>query len=121
MKKVHWSQVPVATVTEPGAEGIEIRWAVGEDDAAPNVALRVFDVDEGGHTPFHDHPWEHAVYVLDGAGTVARPDGSTEPIGPGDVVYVPPGEKHSFANAGSDTFRFICVIPSSGRCLTTDR
>jgi quercetin dioxygenase-like cupin family protein len=119
MKKIHWSDVRPDDVTEPGAENIQIRWAIGEDDGAPNVALRVFDVFEGGHTPFHDHPWEHAVYVLDGEGTVARPDGSTEPVRAGDVVYVPPNEKHSFSNSGAATLRFICVIPSRGQCLAT--
>lgn len=119
MKKIHWTQVPPAEVTEPGAANIRIRWAVGDDDGAPNVALRVFDVEQGGHTPLHEHAWEHAVFVLGGDGVVVRPDGAEEPLKSGDVVYVPPGERHSFRNAGAETFRFICVIPSQGRCLTT--
>ena len=119
MKKVHWTEVAAAEVTEPGAERIQIRWAVGDEDGAPNVALRVFDVEGGGHTPYHEHAWEHAVFVLEGEGSVRRPDGAEVPLGPGDVVYVPPGERHSFLNAGSETFRFICVIPSRGVCLAT--
>lgn len=119
MKKIHWSEVAPAQVTEEGASGIQIRWAIGEDDNAPNVALRVFDVEAGGHTPWHEHGWEHAVYVLEGAGTVRRADGEDVAIGAGDVVYVEPGERHRFANAGAGVFRFICVIPSRGVCLTT--
>ena len=29
----------------------------------------------------------------------------------GDVIYVKPGEKHCFNNAGNDVFRFVCVVP----------
>jgi quercetin dioxygenase-like cupin family protein len=30
---------------------------------------------------------------------------------PGDVVFVPPNEKHQFRNSGSKTVKFLCLVP----------
>jgi len=32
---------------------------------------------------------------------------------PGDVVLVPPSAEHTYENAGSTTFKFLCGIPVS--------
>jgi quercetin dioxygenase-like cupin family protein len=82
-------QVPQAPVTMEGAAGCRVRWLVGEADAAPNFAMREFELDPGGHTPRHFHPYEHEIYVLEGEGAIV--DGDVErPLRPGDVVYVAP-------------------------------
>ncbi|HEX9191576.1 MAG TPA: cupin domain-containing protein, partial [Candidatus Deferrimicrobiaceae bacterium] len=77
---------------------------------------RHFELAPGGHTPFHAHPWEHEVFVLSGKGMVLRAGGETE-VGPGSFVFVPPDEEHAFANAGSETFSFLCAIPAAKACL----
>ncbi len=75
----------------------------------PNFILRVFTVRPGGQTPRHTHPWEHEAYVLSGKGKV---EGESEfDVGPGDAVYVAPGDLHRFVNTGEEDLRFICVIP----------
>ena len=53
-----------------GVKGVWIRWLIGEDSGAPNFFLRLFEVEPGGHTPFHSHPFEHEVYVLSGEGRI---------------------------------------------------
>ncbi|OGD76809.1 MAG: hypothetical protein A2Y64_06395 [Candidatus Coatesbacteria bacterium RBG_13_66_14] len=97
-------------VTEPGAEGARIRWLITREDGAPTFAMREIEVDPGGHTPFHSHPWEHEVFVLEGSGAVVGKKGET-PLGPGSVVLVPGGEEHNFKNTGRATLRFLCLIP----------
>jgi quercetin dioxygenase-like cupin family protein len=81
--------------------------------------MREFEVEPGGHTPKHFHNYEHEIYVLDGRGVVV--DGDEErPLNPGDVLLVSPNDVHQFRNTGSETLRFLCLIPNSaaGRNVT---
>lgn len=103
-------------VTDEGAKGVTIRVLMGENVGAPTFAMRQFEIAPGGHTPFHNHPWEHEVYVLSGRGRVRR-KGGEEPVGPGSFVFVPPEEEHNFENAGEEPFVFLCVIPAMKVCL----
>ena len=104
--------VPQADVTMEGAVGCRVRWLVGMADQAPNFAMREFELEPGGHTPRHFHPYEHEIYVLAGEGAVL--DGDTErPLQPGDVVLVNPDDVHQFRNTGSEPMRFLCLIPNS--------
>jgi quercetin dioxygenase-like cupin family protein len=86
------------------------REVVNADDGAPNFCMRVFDVDPGSSTPWHSHPWEHEVYVLEGRGVAVSEQGET-PVARDSVIFVPPDEQHCFTNNGTETLRFICVIP----------
>jgi tRNA-Thr(GGU) m(6)t(6)A37 methyltransferase TsaA len=102
-----------ATVTaEPVKDvpGVTVRWLWADSDGAPNFALRLFEVQPGAATPYHAHPHEHEVYVLDGE---ARLRGETEenPLEPGDAALVLPNELHQFLNVGLDVLRFLCVVP----------
>ena len=65
----HAKDVKAEDVGE-GAKGVKIRWLIGEQDGAPNFAMRHFEVAPGGHTPHHSHDWEHEVFVLSGRGKV---------------------------------------------------
>ena len=56
------------------------------------------------------------MFVLSGKGKVKRKDGVTE-VGPGSFVFVPPDEEHAFANAGAETFSFLCAIPATKASL----
>lgn len=104
--------VPQADVTMEGAAGCRVRWLVGTADQAPNFAMREFELEPGGHTPRHFHPYEHEIYVLAGEGAIL--DGDTErPLRPGDVVLVNPDDVHQFRNTGSGPFRMLCLIPNS--------
>lgn len=97
-------------VAAEGAAGVKIRWLIKKDEGAPNFAMREFELEPGGHTPFHAHDWEHEVFILAGRGVVAGEEGEF-PLEPGMVVLVPPNEKHNFKNAGAEVLRFLCVVP----------
>ncbi len=112
MKINHYEQVQSQAVDMEGASGVTVRWLIGEDDAAPNFAMRQFDVAPGGHTPKHTHGFEHEVFVLEGNGVVL--EGEVEhPLAPGDVVFVAPGEVHQFRNTGNSPLKFLCLVPNS--------
>jgi len=95
------------------AEGIEKRVVIGPKQGAPTFVMRVFDLGPGKSSPYHTHDWEHEVFVLSGAG-VAVSEGVETAVRPGDAVFVPPYERHSFRNSGEETFRFICLVPLRG-------
>ncbi len=109
MKHVHYTKVKREPVTVDGAEGVSVRWVISDADGAKNFAMRVFDLEPNGHTPYHDHDWEHEVFILSGSG-VARVEDQDTSLIPGDVVFVPGGEKHNF-QAGPEGLTFICLVP----------
>jgi quercetin dioxygenase-like cupin family protein len=48
----------------------------------------------GARTAWHTHPLGQTLVVTFGGGWAQREGGPIEEIRPGDVVWVPPGEKH---------------------------
>ena len=48
----------------------------------------------GARTAWHTHPVGQTLYVLAGTGRVQTDGGPVLEIHPGDVVWIPPGEKH---------------------------
>ncbi len=110
MKHIHYTDVPGDEV-EKDAQGVRIRWLITDKDNAPNFAMRHFEIAPGGYTPHHEHAWEHEVFILAGAGAILSPDGE-EPLKPGDVVFLPAGEKHQFRNGGDQPLELLCLIPN---------
>ncbi|MFP4028119.1 MAG: cupin domain-containing protein [Candidatus Brocadiia bacterium] len=113
MKHVHYSDVEAQNVDLEGASGVRVRWLIDDSDGAPNFYMRRFDLEPGGMTPHHEHDWEHEVYILEGSGVAVTEDGE-RPFEPGDVFFMPGGERHRF-RAGEDGAAFICLIPKSGK------
>jgi quercetin dioxygenase-like cupin family protein len=75
--------------------------------------MRVFDVEAGGHTPKHSHPWPHINYVISGTGQVMI-DGNIHELSAGSYAYVPSDTIHQFQNTSDDTLSFICIVPEEG-------
>jgi len=100
----------------PGAAGVAMRLMVGSDDGAPNFAMRLFEVESGGHTPRHQHDYEHEILVLEGNGELINHDGDSEQLSAGDVVFMPANELHQFRNAGTAPFKFMCMVPTTFDC-----
>jgi len=99
-------------------DGETVRYAtkrilIGPDQGAGNFVMRLFTLEEGGCSSYHSHPWEHAVFILSGEGTV-KSTGRSIAVSAGDFVFVPPMDEHQFLNAGSVPFEFLCLVPVSG-------
>ena len=110
MKLVHSSQVEAGEVTEQGASNVTVRWLLSRPEGAPSFAMRLFELAPGGHTPLHEHAWEHEVYILEGQAEVVSKDGPIAAAA-GDAVLVLPNEAHQFHNAGAGAAKFLCMIP----------
>lgn len=90
-----------------GAEKVYKQILLGSKDGAPVFSFRVFTINPGGHTPFHQHPYEHMNYVISGKGVLVTED-KEYPLNEGDFVLVLPNEKHQYKNSMAD--RNLCVI-----------
>ena len=111
-KVCHYTEVPAKTFGDE-APGVTIRWLIGEEgDGAPVYASRLIEVAPGRSTPDHTHPFEHENFILEGKGKV-RIDEAWHELGPGYVVFVPPGARHRYVNTGEGPFKFLCGIPVS--------
>jgi quercetin dioxygenase-like cupin family protein len=95
VKHINYLDEKPLEVTEAGAEGINLRWVIGEKDGAPNFFMRTITFAPGARSPNHSHPYEHEIYVIRGKGSV-EVDGKTVHLAQGDVVYIPPDANHCF-------------------------
>ena len=98
-----------------GASGVKMRMLIGPDDQAGHFHMRHFEIAGGGHTPHHEHNFEHEVLILTGNGVVES-EGGDRPFRAGDVIFVPANEKHQFVNPGNARCTFICSIPAQQDC-----
>ena len=78
---------------------------------AENFVMRLFEMAVGGHSTYHNHPWEHEVFILEGEGLVVGED-LERSFGVGDAIFIPQNEKHQFKNAGEKTVKFLCLVPT---------
>jgi len=106
----------------PGAMGVTMRLMVGRDDGAPNFAMRLFEVQPGGHTPHHSHNYEHEIMIVEGDADVAcGPEGQeTKSATAGDVLYIPANQLHQFRNQGAGVLKFMCLVPTEFDCGGTN-
>ena len=67
----------------------------------------------GARTNWHTHPEGQILYVVTGTGRAQKEGEKVVEIGPGDVVYFAPEEKH-WHGAGPDTFMVhVAVNPAA--------
>lgn len=111
-----YADVDKEPVTMEGVKDTSVRWLIGSDTPAPNFHMRLFELEAGGHTPFHTHAFEHEIYVVEGKGKINTPE-KPIPLSEGSFALVMPGEKHQFENTGNDTFKFLCMIPKEEMCV----
>lgn len=110
MKHQHYQDVEAELPKVDNVEGITIRWLVTEKDGAKNFAMRLFEVAPGGYSPWHQHEWEHEMFVLEGSG-MAKKEGGEIKFKAGDFFFIEPWEWHNFNNTGKEVLKFLCLVP----------
>ena len=63
----------------------------------------------GARTNWHTHPLGQTLYVISGVGRVQTKGGPIREIRPGDVVWIPPGEKHWHGGSPSNAMTHIAM------------
>ncbi|WP_062011952.1 cupin domain-containing protein [Aureimonas sp. AU4] len=87
--------------TRPSAPG-PADWFTGtvrvdplfQPNDARRAAAATVTFEPGARTAWHTHPLGQTLIVTAGLGLVQRENGPVETIGPGDVVWFEPGERH---------------------------
>jgi len=92
------------------ADGMRRAVLVGEDEGAPNFAMRRFVLDAGATVPEHTNEIEHEQYVLSGEYVVGIGDEEYE-VSAGDSLLIPAGVVHWYRNESDEEGSFICVVP----------
>lgn len=75
--------------------------------ARANAAAVTFE--PGARTAWHTHPLGQTLIVVSGCGRAQREGGPLEEIRPGDVVLIPPGEKHWHGAAPATAMTHIAI------------
>jgi quercetin dioxygenase-like cupin family protein len=64
----------------------------------------------GARTAWHTHPLGQVLIVTVGCGRAQRWDGPIEEIRPGDVLWIPPGEKHWHGASPTTAITHIAIV-----------
>ncbi len=112
MKVISLNNVKKNKVDMPGAEKAWKQIPLSREDGAPVYAYRVFTVEPGGFTPYHQHDYEHMNFIIEGEGMLINEDGDQKRLNKGDFALVMPNEKHQYRNTSPDkAFVMICGVP----------
>jgi quercetin dioxygenase-like cupin family protein len=82
----------------------------GRDHGA-QTSFFVTDHPPGANVPLHRHPYEEVFIVREGAATFSL-DGETVEAEAGNVVIVPAGAAHGFANKADGALRMVSIHPN---------
>jgi quercetin dioxygenase-like cupin family protein len=97
--------------TVEGAKGVHKQIPLSRQDGVPTYSFRVFTIAPGGHTPFHQHEFEHMNYVIEGEGTLVS-ENREHGLREGDFALVLAGEKHQYRNSSQNhNLVMICAVP----------
>jgi quercetin dioxygenase-like cupin family protein len=77
--------------------------------APARVVAASVTFEPGARTAWHTHPLGQTLVVTAGCGRAQRWDGPVEEIRPGDVVWIPPGEKHWHGAAPTTMMTHIAI------------
>ena len=80
-----------------------------EAPAPARVRAASVTFEPGARTAWHSHPLGQTLIVTAGCGRAQRWGGPVEEIRPGDVVWIPPGEKHWHGAAATTAMTHIAV------------
>lgn len=100
-------------VKHPSAKNAAMKVLIGNTEGWDSHVMRVVEVEVGGFTPKHSHPWPHINYMIEGKGEVMI-DGTAYPVESGSYSFVPNDTLHQFRNVGDTIFKFICIVPKEG-------
>ena len=113
MKTINLEGIKKEEMAMEGAEKVFKQIPISGKDGSPSFCFRVFTIEPDGHTPYHNHDFEHLNYVISGRGVLVDEEEKKQPIKAGEFAMVLPNEKHQFRNS-SDTepFVIICAVPN---------
>jgi quercetin dioxygenase-like cupin family protein len=77
--------------------------------APARVVANSVTFEPGARTAWHTHPLGQTLLVVSGLGRIQRAGEGIEEIRPGDVVWIPPGEKHWHGASPTNAMTHIAI------------
>ena len=120
-----FNQASVAT--SPGViDGLTIRKLCGSDEhPSERISVGLATFGPGTHEHLHWHLIETFHYIVAGRGIVRDLDGNSYEVGPGDVVYGPPGIRGAHEWEVRETLQLLTIkatnAPERAIQFTIDR
>lgn len=72
------------------------------------IAVSIVRFEDGALTFWHDHPGEQVLLILEGVGRVGN-NVEEHTVGPGDIVYAGPGERHWHGAAPGQSMTHVSI------------
>jgi quercetin dioxygenase-like cupin family protein len=109
MKVVKLSQVDQEQYGEPLFTGRVTMQKVIGSDLSKRFKIDQVNFDTGVRNKFHSHSIEQVLIVTEGKGIVAT-DKEQIIVGPGDIIFIPAGQKHWHGAVEGATFSHLYVM-----------
>lgn len=92
------------------ADGSTIRELLaGRNSSIRNQSLAEARLAPGASTTPHHHAVTEEIYYILSGSALMTLGSETRPVGPGDAIAIPPGERHTIRNTGGDELVFLCT------------
>lgn len=78
-------------------------------EAPARVGGATVTFEAGAHTAWHMHPLGQTLIVTRGNGFVQEWQRAAQAIGPGDVVWIPPGVKHWHGTSADEAMTHVAI------------
>jgi len=101
--------VPTRRQPKDSFTGVVWQDPIIEAPAPARVRSGRVSFEPGARTAWHTHPLGQTLIVTAGCGWVQREGGPVEEIHPGDVVWIPPHEKHWHGATPSTALTHIAI------------
>ncbi|MBI2880015.1 MAG: cupin domain-containing protein [Candidatus Tectomicrobia bacterium] len=86
-----------------------------EAAGANNVLVCHAELPPGAQSDVHAREEEEIIYVLEGEQVIRTPAGEEYRLGPGCLLFIPPGTVHQHTNPGGESVRFLGIFsPPAG-------
>ncbi len=109
----HMKDIQGNDIKSPEAKDALMKVLISPKEGWDGYVMRTVELDEGGYSPKHRHPWPHINYIIQGEG-VLHLDGKDYEVEEGSFAYIPDDKIHQFSNKGKGKFIFICIVPERG-------
>ncbi|MBS7631667.1 cupin domain-containing protein [Candidatus Bathyarchaeota archaeon] len=90
---------------------VEITYLVDPDTGSKEFRAAIVSFPKGVRNKFHVHDHEQILFVTEGRGIVATEFEERE-VGPGDLIFIPAGEKHWHGATEESSFSHLYVMSS---------
>ena len=120
MKVFKIEQIAKEPKTEPIFTGPVTMQTIIDTDQSDRFVIRQVNFGRGVRNKLHSHDIEQVLIVTEGKGIVAT-EKERISVEPGDIIFIPAGEKHWHGAAEGSTFSHLYVMsPDSGTTQIED-